>query len=200
MKLSELFENDHDEDDDFPDEDLPSGEVDFGKAIVQIQRDCKPFLKQCGMEALAFRGFTNNYLAPFFKRATRQNRKPMNTSKVAQAEQDKWFDEHFGFKARSASVFTTGNYDDANSYGQVFAIFPIGDFQFVWSPKVGDLFMAQGSDNQTDFLNDGNYQDTNLPAALASDNEIMIDCKEYYAVKITSNKEAAKLLQALREN
>ena len=49
-----------------------------------------------------------------------------------------WFIENFGAPYRN-SVHVTGNIYQTEDYGSPFAIFPIGDFTFVWSPTVSDI-------------------------------------------------------------
>lgn len=47
-----------------------------------------------------------------------------------------------GFKMRSESLFTTTDLDTAEHYGDVALIFPIGEFQFAWSPLIKDLYFT----------------------------------------------------------
>lgn len=169
MKMRELFESD--------DEDM----------IAAIKRDCKPFLKECRDNMvlnLMMRGMKGKG-DEIFKQSVRQDRKPLSMPGDKHKAFDDWSLEKFGFRARSQSVFVTGSYDDARSYGHPYAIFPIGDFEFIWSPEVGDLFMYHTTSN-VDF-DDLGYKDTDLKAALELENEIMVHCKEYYAVPITED-------------
>ena len=46
----------------------------------------------------------------------------------------------FNWPARSDALFVSGDYDTARSYGPVSLIFPIGAYQYVWSPQFFDLY------------------------------------------------------------
>ena len=174
MKISELFE-----------EDAPD-------IIDLIKRDCQQFI-EAHPDGLMFRGMDNKSMKPF-KGTVRQDRKPVNMSKEKHKRIDDWFEKEFGFKARSQSIFVTGEFDDARSYGQPYAIFPIGEFEFVWSPQVGDMFMYNFNDSP---LDEAGYKDTDLKAAINSENEIMLYCKEYYALPIGNKAGADEWLRRI---
>ncbi|WP_407305210.1 hypothetical protein [Acinetobacter sp.] len=176
MKIIELYED-----------ELPQ---DFGSAIGLIQRDCKPFLSQAngGLLYRGMRSAVGEKAVVFSKKTPRTDRKPRNTDIRLHKIMDDWFNEKFGVKARSEAVFCTGDFIDALSYGAAYAIFPIGDFKFIWSEYINDLFIAARRNPSTllDTLKDANYKTTNLPEAIESDHEIMISCKEYYALCVQS--------------
>lgn len=44
---------------------------------------------------------------------------------------------------RSSSIFCTGYKSEAEGYGQVYKIAPIGDYKFLWSPKVRDSYSSE---------------------------------------------------------
>jgi hypothetical protein len=169
MKLIDLFE-----------EELPNN---FDGIVEIIERDCKPFLES-GAKRLLFRGMRNK-TKTMLKVNVRQDRKPKSMGVEMHNLADKWFDEKFGFKARSAAVFVTGDSSEAHDYGSLYAIFPIGDFKFVWSKKSSDLFVHLFDLASTiQKLEELNFKSTDLNDAIASGNEIMIHCKEYYAVSV----------------
>jgi hypothetical protein len=217
MKLKELFEdvedynlgtNTDDEDDYVPDTNISP---EMQEALDAIKRDCQPFLKQIENQLL-FRGSIGALAKGefFFKRDVRMDRVPKSTDQIFHDAMDKWFNKKFGFRARSAAVFTTGNYHEAFEYGGskkdgTFAIFPIGDFRFVWSPKVTDLFfeadpdkMGEDAEKAEEHLDTLNYKDTDLPAAIRSRKEVMVSCKSYYMLRLRQNdqKHILKVLRA----
>lgn len=174
MKIIELFEDTITED----------------NIIELIKRDCKPWLGKA--KELVYRGMQKKVDAPF-KQEVRADRQPRNTDGELHKAMDDWFNDNFGFRARSAAVFVTGDFDDAKSYGQAYAIFPIGDFKFVWSPNVGDLYMSMHNETPGRVplkLERFKFQDDELEKAISSGFEIMIKCKDYYAVPVISIKEA----------
>lgn len=175
-------------------------------AMKLVKRDCQPFLRDLG-DHLLFRGMRLfGPKAPkdksFFKKAIRTDRLPTNTNIDDHHEMDEWFKKKFGIKARSNTAFTTGNFRDAKSYGTVYAFFPIGDFKFIWSPTVSDLFVdARGIKSTKDvfpWLDRANYQDTDLQAAIESGNEIMVQCKEYYSVIAHGPADRGEIILSLK--
>ena len=50
------------------------------------------------------------------------------------------FLKHFEFAPRSEGIFCTGKKSIADGYGWPFLVFPIGEFEYIWSEKVNDLF------------------------------------------------------------
>ena len=108
----------------------------------------------------------------------------------------------FGWKVRSGGMFTYG----AEGFLYSHYFFPIGNFKFVWSPKVKDLF-----DYLAELRRDlgilwselkpidlsyilTTYRKDNLCAALKGGNsEIVFKCKEYYLLRtITIHQEDLK--------
>lgn len=190
MKIIELYEN----------RELSE---DFDGMVELIRADCKPFLEQAN-GVMLYRGMhkTSTYL----KMTVRSDRKPKNTSAAEHAVIDDWFNEKFGFRARSAAVFGSGEFADARLYGKVFAIFPIGRFEFVWSPIVSDLFVdiadSTGDDSKDsiiNFLEQAEYTDKNLSRGILSNNEVMIHCGTYYAVRLSRPEESEPWLTAIYE-
>lgn len=182
-----------------------------GTLVEMIQRDCKPFLEQCGGHAI-YRGIARanklNYSeltidggedTQFWdRRYVRKNRKPLHTAPEKSKEIDNAMEKTFGWRPRSEGLFVSG-YDLSFAYGKSNLIFPIGEFKFVWSPHVMDLWTAAGGRNfnQTleDFVQRSQYKDTDLKDAIGSQHEIMIGCESYYA--IWQDNTTPELLKAL---
>jgi hypothetical protein len=51
-----------------------------------------------------------------------------------------FFEEKFDWIARTDALFTTSHWQDAHGYGVVYLVFPIGKFQYLWSPDIDDLW------------------------------------------------------------
>ena len=208
MKLFELF------DANLADGNVEDQNAERQEAIALIKKDCQPFLKQCGGLPL-YRGMLKKGL--HLKNRVRQDREPTDTSPFLHYTADDWFKEKFGINARGAAMFTTGNYKIASYYGgnleKVFAVFPIGEFKFIWSPKVRDLYMSSETllfkkgervknddilkSRIEDWLDSKEYTDSNLPEAIASKKEVMIACQEYYAVLVDSPAAGRKLMKQI---
>lgn len=115
---------------------------------------------------------------------TRKNRTPKHLSIEKHNEVDKYFDEKFGIKFRSQSVFCTGDIKTASEYGKVAIIEPIGEFEVCWSPICFDLIEIEDFTWMTteEFILENKYQIGNIQSALESGNEIMLFCEKYKVI------------------
>jgi len=118
--------------------------TDFQTILEILWNKCNPFLKD-----LLQNGFTgdflysgrNDYKKVFIKKV-RDNRYPMDTNYDIHQLYDEEFLNSFGFRARSNAIFCIGNVDTANGYGnKVYMIFPMGNYRFVYSEDISDLYI-----------------------------------------------------------
>jgi hypothetical protein len=100
---------------------------------------------------------------------------------------DEWFEQRFGWRARSNhSLFASGSREQAEQFGTPVIVIPLAPARFVWSPRIIDLtqhFKALGVTSPAvipELLEEGDYRDGYLEAAIASGNEIMVRCERYY--------------------
>ena len=183
-----------------------------------MEEHCGDFLDQSGRKDFLIRGMkkidpsewdtlkSSNvdglpHYIPYHTLLMRTNRQPSDTSLATHEVINEWFRERFGWGARSEVVFGEGRYNIAASsssidYGPTFIIFPVGDFKYVWSEDVSDLYRTLGAkmldkptmtderkENIWKFLDSAEYRSTGLREALATYNsEIMIHCREYIAI------------------
>lgn len=160
---------------------LPEEKTEFGNLFQMYERveakkfheilkkDCKPFLSQIRKKPL-WRGM---YQKPdsYDIRVPRQDRRPMNTEPELQKILDDIFKEKFGWKPRSSGVFVTGKRREAEKYGRsartICTIWPIGNFKFLWSPDVLDLYYIlppfKGAKMDFLFLKKSYSRDTGYP-------------------------------------
>lgn len=150
---------------------------------------------------------------PIFKKTVRADRKPLSTDPQIHKAIDNWFDETFDMKARSNTLFCfgLGGWGNTSSYGVRYLILPIGKFRYVWSQTVSDLFddvitkkfsAGEGKKFRDSFLDDKGepdldklaaemsklgYQTDELDIAVHEGNEIMVECREYYALPCPSS-------------
>lgn len=173
--------------------------IDNLDSLDLIKRDCQPFLKEVDYDPFdkypLFRGMqTDNYFIK--KNVNLVDRKPVDMGLMTHDQINKYFTQEYGAPFRDA-LFATGSFIDAEGYGNAYYIFPIGEFKYLWSSKIGDLYGDMNNiSRQTDtpfdqkalfnFLDWGNYQTTNLKRALNGSSEIMIRCKQYYALEVNS--------------
>lgn len=188
--------------------------------IEDIVRDCKPFLEQWtttpmwrGMQRLAphkseIQIGDSPVNVSWMKKSVRSDRIPRNSWFQASEYVDDYFHEKIGWKPRSEGLFVTGSYSRADQYGLVYMIFPIGQFNFLWSPNINDLYyvLPEPHDVKLDdlfgyvnhILDDAKFQTTDLNSAIDHGVEITIHCKNYYAISIPHSK-ASDFCNALRE-
>lgn len=138
--------------------------------------------------------------------SVRKDRAPADTNQVIHEVVDEWMKEKFGIAGRSGSVFVVGeeSIEIAREYGPVYVTVPQGDFKFIWSPKVYDMLHLDWSpiyairrkidrnDPLTDedvsaikdLLSKQGYRTNELPWALDSGNEVMIECENLLMIKL----------------
>lgn len=183
-------------------------------AVDLIKRDCKPFIKEMkkfSSPLLLYRGVSNSEL--FISRTTNPKRMTIDSSRFVTAFFNKMAYDNFGAKFRTENViFGSGSYGQAAGYGNVYAVFPIGDFKFLWSPKIIDFYNSQlygdieynasqefvgyiktgkmkskkmieiYKEIEHSFLNEYKYSNKNLEEAIKSKHEIMVQAKKFYAI------------------
>lgn len=186
--------------------------------IKSVRADCQPFLGllRAGAGPL-FRGEDANKRDAFIGEV-RRDRIPRNMPRRLHDAGDKWFSETFGVRYRGAGLFCTGNRAQAAQFGMVYMIFPIGGFQFCWSPKVDDLHVwskatgcveidpdtakTKATITDADFvlrLGALDYREDDLSAATASGHEVMVACRTYHALAMDNvTGEDALLKELLR--
>ena len=180
---------------------------EFARQVVEfIEERCDPYLSQVA-DCLSY---TNNKL---FRGVTTKMR-PRDILDVRSAQRtdrepkdvDPWYGDVInmrikmqgGVANRTNSIFVTGDYHQAKDYGTPVVIFPLGKFDYTWSPDVEDLMLFidekrqeflrtdTTDENEHDldqdegehFINDALYgiklQTDNLCSALYHGHEIML--------------------------
>lgn len=140
----------------------------------------------------------------------RKDRKPLDTGMGLHTVMDEWFFEKFGHRARSQGLFVTGDTKQVSLYGERFIIFPVGEYEYIWSPMVRDLYKMDWNkemgkskqffdplkkdtqltlDPQQTMLVRGvlerfQYQTDNINDALRTKHEVVMMCDQYVAVPV----------------
>ena len=107
----------------------------------QIINDCMPFIQDLYKNKYPFiySGRKSNDI--IFKKSIRKNRKPMDTPEQIHNKLDDKFQQKFGIRPRSGSLFTKA-FNDVGFYGNPFYVFPVGrNYRYIWSEDVSDLFV-----------------------------------------------------------
>lgn len=112
----------------------------LAKFVALLKRDCSQSImayKKTG--AVLYRGIRNSNYGEF-KAKTRDNRRPMDTGEKSHNILDKML-KASGFETtRSNSIFTSSSTAQANMYGDLYVIFPVNGFKFLWNEKYKDLY------------------------------------------------------------
>ncbi|WP_300760221.1 hypothetical protein [Janthinobacterium sp.] len=204
-----------------------SDPVDAGEFF---HREAQPFINKAAGAGLMYRGFVDtDYIKPYAKitlpsgkvvdvgiTAVRKDRRSRDLPTVAHDAFNTWMKDTFDIDGRTGSAFVLGEAaeETASGYGYLYVVIPQGEFKYLWSPKVNDLFRTYVNSGIKDHLHrltqSGemdvfqsivnatmdtlDYRDTDLPQALQSTSEIMVEC-EYLLVVY----ETAEVVAALKE-
>ncbi len=188
----------------------------------KIRNDCQFYLSQIKgadtgfprdqKQSIAWRGMSKEKHGDtqfVLKDVRLDGRNPKDTDVDSHNYINREFTKLYGEPFRNA-MFMTGNMRDTLRYGHAFQVFPVGQFNFIWSPTVTDLWIKGGelrralripmsrfTDPEERMKNEqykskvfkefnenviSSYQTDDMKAALGSGKEIMVRCKSYYAV------------------
>jgi len=185
-----------------------------------IKQDCKKFLKERSKDKLIYRGMSRSIrpsgqvmigssTVPYYEKVVRNDRTPVSMPGRVHNMLDDWFYRKFHMFARSSTMFCYGEgaIKAASQYGKIHAVFPIGNFQYIWSKKVHDLFNLLDSkqiidnpheEDVVDLLNSLGYKSDDLKGAMSSSAEIMIKCYSYYAIPAEKPEQIRLIKEALK--
>ena len=112
-----------------------------------ILKNCQPYLRQNKTGLPLYRGIGGEHvddddLDDILIKKVRKNRQPKDTADYLHIIFDEAFKKRFGWGVRSQGLFATGCRESTKHYGAAYIVFPIGDFSFVFSPEIGDLYVA----------------------------------------------------------
>lgn len=108
----------------------------FGEVASFIKTHCAPWLAASGGHVV-YRGITPNG-ATFVCRAPRETRNPRDSSLADHRFMNEMIKSQGLTANRSNSLFVTSSRAQAREYGTTYAVFPIGEFEFTWSPIAED--------------------------------------------------------------
>ena len=155
--------------------------------IPLLKKDCAPFIRELkGANWYVFTGIDKKIDSIISREFTREVRKPIGD--LDEKIRDKInleLKSKFGFDRATNVKFGTGNYVTASDYGYGYIMFPIGNFQYIWSPKIKNLNVwgrTHDRDDKTIQEAVNSYTNKNLKKAIKSGNEITIHCKSYYII------------------
>lgn len=175
------------------------------KTLEEIIAECQPFFKESGGR-LVYRGI-NKPRNPFtvtsgagehdaYRMDVRTDRKPLHTDELTHWNIDAIFKKQFGIAARSEGLFVTGSNQVASLYGPTYIVIPRGEFKYLWSPITADMYGVQfkPEDDVEQMVRDMDYKMTDLQDAINSRHEIMIFCKDYYALPTSLDRQIENII------
>lgn len=126
----------------------------------------------------------------------RKDRKSIDTPDFINSGIDDRLEKRFGVRPRTQGAFATSDYKVASSYGhddnkKAYLFFPIGDYKFIWSEYIFDLWDSTrylaNDDEKTreevlDYIGNESYKNDDFKSAVESGNEIMFVCDQYIIV------------------
>jgi len=118
---------------------LESNQFDTPDEVISfIQNNCQPYLKENpNNKNILYRG-TNSSEQCYIK-SIRTDRNPSGSNKSIHDIFDDAFKKAGFVATRSNSLFVTPSVYQASEYGNVYVVFPIGDFNYTYSNEVVDL-------------------------------------------------------------
>lgn len=179
---------------------------------LAIRDKCQPYLEQNISPALwtpLFRGLGKSMSDETVQKRVRlDNRTPADMPSYLHQYINEYFVDYHGAPFRNA-MFCTGSSVEASGYGNEYIIFPIGHFEYCWSPKIDDLWTAydsfttdsgvnldSGTDVYDEFMDqvvyNGEWKTTDLKGAIDSKHEIMVRCKQYYGFAYNEMEDGTK--------
>lgn len=116
------------------------------EVIAMIKRDCQPWIRESKGNVVQ-RG--QNSRGPFARIEVRQDRKPLDSSDEFHAQLIDGIKQQGLVANRDNSLFVTGSWSQAASFGrrhgQVYCVFPIGEFKYTWSEGFKDALSLQNA-------------------------------------------------------
>lgn len=129
-------------------EHLVKGAYDYDQQEVEkvanyITKNCQPWLNQINnqKDARVFRGvdIQGMYDSPAFIRKVRHERRPKDTDQKRHQAFNHLIQAAGGIANRTNSVFVSSSQNQAAAFGSsIYSVYPIGNFEFTWSPHYQD--------------------------------------------------------------
>ncbi len=176
--------------------------------VEQIKLHCQPFLNEVEDPFSLLRGLRPMHAWAINKPVRLDDRHPMSTPQKLHDQINQIFVDKFKEPFRNA-MFCTGDHNTAIKYGMPFAIYPVGNYTYLWSPYYRDLYTEydyyRSANSKEDFIpsvNWDSYRTTHLNEAMATGNEIMIRTKSYYGLNmnhIEFDRNKGPMLNAIQE-
>ncbi len=155
------------------------------EVISFLEINCHMFLDEIDDKCLVYRGYDTKdtdveITDGMYIKDVRKDRRPLSTATSLHDQINQRFDDIYGKKIRSESVFATTDKEQTWIYGNRFLFFPIGDYEYYWSPEVKDLYTEVYTIEEFEKLIH-TYKSNNIEKS--NRNEVMFLCDKYYLVE-----------------
>lgn len=107
----------------------------------KIKTMCKPFLKEFGENFKFYRGMRERINYTF--KNVRTDRKPKDMRKSISTALNIVLNEKIGWKPRTEGVFAATKARDAERYGNIYIIYPVGKYKYVYWTEFRDSIYLQ---------------------------------------------------------
>jgi hypothetical protein len=186
------------------DQNLNESTVPSNNIQEFIKTNCKPFLQMINNDTskLLYRGISRSRHDDkdnaFIDSGFYHNRKTSGLSLENHNILNDLFLKKFN-KPFMNGLFTTGSKVQADEYGYIYAIFPIGKFNFVYNPNIHDMFygLEYGKDKPTEIIN--GYTNDNLKNGINAKKEIILYCDKVLYVPIDMVNEIFNIRESFLE-
>jgi hypothetical protein len=106
-----------------------------------VDSNCVPVYRGMHADAIAAQGVEGEGVdvsENLFKQRVKKDREPLDSPKWLHDLMNKKMVADFGIPFRSQSLFAMRNEDTASNYGKVYMVYPMGRYDYAWSPIVSD--------------------------------------------------------------
>ncbi|WP_300760212.1 hypothetical protein [Janthinobacterium sp.] len=183
-----------------------------------FERECKPFIDKAQGAGVFVRGTDDKIptlahiklpsgreLEVGFAKV-RKDRVPKDVPIEFHNAVEGWMQNEFGISGRAGSAFVVGDaaLRDVYTYGEAHVVIPQGKFKFIWSPEVNDLldfYNNEASEHLEFDMSEGDmyaavdemlpakaYRESDLPGAIKSRNEIMVECEHLLMINLGEDR------------
>lgn len=142
-------------------ESMPTEGETIEGCVDYLLKNCQPFFKEFGNKYRFWRGTMRapNYV--YNTQTSRTERLPKDTDPEIHKFLDDYFKKKYGWKWRSEGVFTSADQNVAG-YGEKCLFFPMGNYRYLYHPKVSDTNdIITSMDNIDVYQRDAKEEDPN---------------------------------------
>jgi hypothetical protein len=134
--------------------DYLTEEVGNAELAKKLFKECRPYIEELRKNKLDhffYRG-TNKKTNDLMKIKPRTDRYPKDMPQGVHEYIDNYFYRKFKWRPRSEGVFTSYRRSEVLNYGFAYIFFPIGKYQYIFSPDIEDLYGELDGNTIMDYI------------------------------------------------